>query len=152
MKRNVLETTLAAMVLVVAGVFLVFAQNVGNVASIQGWQLKAKFNSVDGLGIGNDVRIGGVKVGTVVGLTIDQQDYRALVKMQILKELKLPFDTVAAVVSEGVLGGKYIALEPGQGKLSNQNGLFLKNTKDVEPVETTVGKEIFGLGVGGGLQ
>ena len=151
MKRNVLETTLAAMVLVVAGVFLVFAQNVGNVASIQGWELKAKFNSVDGLGIGNDVRIGGVKVGTVVGLTIDQQDYRALVKMQILKELKLPFDTVAAVVSEGVLGGKYIALEPGQGKLSNQNGLFLKNTKDVEPVETTVGKEIFGLGVGGGL-
>ena len=151
MKRNVLETTLAAMVLVVAGVFLIFAQNVGNVASIQGWQLKAKFNSVDGLGIGNDVRIGGVKVGTVVGLTIDQQDYRALVKMQILKELKLPFDTVAAVASEGVLGGKYIALEPGQGKLSNQNGLFLKNTKDVEPVETTVGKEIFGLGVGGGL-
>ena len=151
MKRNVLETTLAAMVLVVAGVFLVFAQNVGNVASIQGWELKAKFNSVDGLGVGNDVRIGGVKVGTVVGLTIDQQDYRALVKMQILKELKLPFDTVAAVVSEGVLGGKYIALEPGQGKLSNQNGLFLKNTKDVEPVETTVGKEIFGLGVGGGL-
>ena len=151
MKRNVLETTLAAMVLVVAGVFLVFAQNVGNIASVQGWELKAKFNSVDGLGIGNDVRIGGVKVGTVVGLTIDQQDYRALVQMQILKELKLPFDTVAAVVSEGVLGGKYIALEPGQGKLSNQNGLFLKNTNDVEPVETTVGKEIFGLGVGGDL-
>ncbi|MEE2933902.1 MAG: MlaD family protein [Pseudomonadota bacterium] len=151
MKRNVLETTLAAMVLVVAGVFLVFAQNVGNIASIQGWELKAKFNSVDGLGVGNDVRIGGVKVGTVVGLTIDQQDYRALVQMQILKELKLPFDTAAAVVSEGVLGGKYIALEPGQGKLSNQNGLFLKNTKDVEPVETTVGKEIFGLGVGGDL-
>ena len=151
MKRNVLETTLAAMVLLVAGVFLVFAQNVGNVAPVQGWELKAKFNSVDGLGIGNDVRIGGVKVGTVVGLQIDQQDYRALVKMQIIKELKLPYDTFAAVVSEGVLGGKYIALVPGKGKLSDRNGLFLKNTKDVEPVETTVGKEIFGLGVGGGL-
>ncbi len=151
MKRNVLETTLAAMVLLVAGVFLVFAQNVGNVAPVQGWELKAKFNSVDGLGIGNDVRIGGVKVGTVVGLQIDQQDYRALVKMQIIKELKLPYDTLAAVVSEGVLGGKYIALVPGKGKLSDRNGLFLKNTKDVEPVETTVGKEIFGLGVGGGL-
>ena len=151
MKRNVLETTLAAMVLLVAGVFLVFAQNVDNVAPVQGWELKAKFNSVDGLGIGNDVRIGGVKVGTVVGLQIDQQDYRALVKMQIIKELKLPYDTLAAVVSEGVLGGKYIALVPGKGKLSDRNGLFLKNTKDVEPVETTVGKEIFGLGVGGGL-
>ena len=65
--------------------------------------------------------------------------------------MKLPFDTVAAVVSEGVLGGKYIALIPGKGKLSDQSGLFLTNTKDVEPVETTVGKEIFGLGVGGGL-
>ena len=151
MKRNVLETTLAAMVLLVAGVFLAFAQNVGNVAPVQGWELKAKFNSIDGLGVGNDVRIGGVKVGTVVGLNIDQQDYRALVTMQILKELKLPFDTVAAVVSEGVLGGKYIALIPGKGKLSDQNGLFLTKTKDVEPVETTVGKEIFGLGVGGGL-
>ena len=151
MKRNVLETTLAAMVLLVAGVFLAFAQNVGNVAPVQGWELKAKFNSIDGLGVGNDVRIGGVKVGTVVGLNIDQQDYRALVTMQILKELKLPFDTVAEVVSEGVLGGKYIALIPGKGKLSDQNGLFLTKTKDVEPVETTVGKEIFGLGVGGGL-
>lgn len=151
MKRNVLETTLAAMVLLVAGVFLTFAHNVGNVAPVQGWELTAKFNSIDGLVVGNDVRIGGVKVGSVVELEIDQKDYRALVKMQILDELKLPSDTVASVISQGVLGGKYIALAPGVGELAKRNNLFLKNTKDFEPVETTVGKEIFGLGVGGGL-
>ena len=150
MKRNVLETTLAAMVLLVAGVFLTFAHNVGNVAPVH-VELTAKFNSIDGLVVGNDVRIGGVKVGSVVELEIDQKDYRALVKMQILDELKLPSDTVASVISQGVLGGKYIALAPGVGELAKRNNLFLKNTKDFEPVETTVGKEIFGLGVGGGL-
>lgn len=151
MKRNVLETALAAMVLLVAGVFLAFAHNIGNVAPVKGWQVQAKFNSIDGLAVGNDVRIGGVKVGTVVELGIDQKDYRALVTMTVLPELKLPIDTVAAVVTAGVLGGKYVALTPGTGERSNQHGLELKKTRDVEPVETTVGKEIFGLGGGGGL-
>ena len=148
MMRNVLETALAAMVLLVAGVFLAFASNIGNVAPVKGYEVIAKFNSIDGLARGNDVRIGGVKVGTVTDLTIDQKDYRAVVKMEVLPELKLPVDTVVAVVAAGVLGGKYIALIPGKGERSNQDGLRLKKTRDVEPVETTVGKEIFGLSEG----
>lgn len=148
MMRNVLETVLAAMVLLVAGVFLAFASNIGNVAPVKGYEVIAKFNSIDGLARGNDVRIGGVKVGTVTDLTIDQKDYRAVVKMEVLPELKLPVDTVVAVVAAGVLGGKYIALIPGKGERSNQDGLRLKKTRDVEPVETTVGKEIFGLSEG----
>ena len=148
MMRNVLETALAAMVLLVAGVFLAFASNIGNVAPVKGYEVIAKFNSIDGLARGNDVRIGGVKVGTVTDLTIDQKDYRAVVKMEVLLELKLPVDTVVAVVTAGVLGGKYIALIPGKGERSNQDGLRLKKTRDVEPVETTVGKEIFGLSEG----
>ena len=148
MMRNVLETALAAMVLLVAGVFLAFASNIGNVAPVKGYEVIAKFNSIDGLARGNDVRIGGVKVGTVTDLIIDQKDYRAVVKMEVLPELKLPVDTVVAVVAAGVLGGKYIALIPGKGERSNQHGLRLKKTRDVEPVETTVGKEIFGLSGG----
>ena len=151
MMRNVLETALAAMVLLVAGVFLAFASNIGNVAPVKGYEVIAKFNSIDGLARGNDVRIGGVKVGTVTDLTIDQKDYRAVVKMEVLPELKLPVDTVVAVVAAGVLGGKYIALIPGKGKRSNRHGLQLKKTRDVEPVETAVGKEIFGLGEGPNL-
>ena len=148
MMRNVLETALAAMVLLVAGVFLAFASNIGNVTPVKGYEVIAKFNSIDGLARGNDVRIGGVKVGTVIDLTIDQKDYRAVVKMEVLPELKLPVDTVVAVVAAGVLGGKYIALIPGKDERSNQYGLRLKKTRDVEPVETTVGKEIFGLSEG----
>ena len=86
MMRNVLETALAAMVLLVAGVFLAFASNIGNVAPVKGYEVIAKFNSIDGLARGNDVRIGGVKVGTVTDLTIDQKDYRAVVKMEVLPE------------------------------------------------------------------
>ncbi|MDA0656253.1 MAG: MlaD family protein [Proteobacteria bacterium] len=148
MRRNVLETALAAMVLLVAGVFLAFASNLNSLGNIHGYEVVAKFNSIDGLVVGDDVRIGGVKVGTVIDLTIDQKQYRAVVTMVIRSELKLPIDSVASVVTEGVLGGKYVALMPGKGERSNQYGLLLKNTRDVEPVETTVGKEIFGLGGG----
>jgi phospholipid/cholesterol/gamma-HCH transport system substrate-binding protein len=151
MRRNVLETALAAMVLLVAGVFLAFASNLTSVGNIHGYAVVANFNSIDGLVVGDDVRIGGVKVGTVTDLTIDQKKYRAVVTMVIRSELKLPIDSIASVVTEGVLGGKYVALTPGKGERSNQHGLVLKNTRDVEPVETTVGKEIFGLGGGSNL-
>jgi phospholipid/cholesterol/gamma-HCH transport system substrate-binding protein len=148
MRRNVLETALAAMVLMVAGIFLVFASNIGNVAPVTGYHVVAKFNSVDGLKVGDDVRIGGVKIGSVTAIGIDQKRYRSVVSMAIRPELKLPKDTSVAVASAGILGGKYIILKPGKGDRTDQSGLELTNTVDFEPVETTIGKKVFGLGGG----
>ena len=118
MMRNVFETALAAMVLLVAGVFLAFASNIGNVAPVKGYEVIAKFNSIDGLALGNDVRIGGVKIGTVTGLTIDQKDYRAVVKMEVVSVTPhmVAVPDQASALPNSVQRGRFILLRPRKGE------------------------------------
>ena len=131
MRRSVLETALAAMVLLVAGVFLVFASNIGNVAPVKGYEVVAKFNSTDGLALGNDVRIGGVKVGAVVGQEVDPRDFKAMVSMTIRPDVRLTKDTLVSIGNDGLLGGNYIKLELSGGGHALIDGAELTKTKDV---------------------
>ena len=143
MKRNVIESVLGGVVLLVAGLFLVFAYLGSDIRSIQGYEVTAKFNAIDGLTVGSDVRIGGVKVGSVIEQTIDTKDFRAVVKLTILPEVSLPADTLASVTSAGLLGNKYIKLEPGGAKENIAGGAEIKRTKDVISMEELLGKVIF---------
>jgi phospholipid/cholesterol/gamma-HCH transport system substrate-binding protein len=143
MKRNVIESVLGGVVLLVAGLFLVFAYLGSDIRPIQGYEVTAKFNAIDGLTVGSDVRIGGVKVGSVIEQTIDTKDFRAVVKLAILSEVSLPSDTLASVTSAGLLGNKYIKLEPGGAKENIAGGAEIKRTKDVISMEELLGKMIF---------
>ena len=143
MKRNVIESILGGVVLSVAGLFLVFAYLGSDIRPIQGYEVTAKFNAIDGLTVGSDVRIGGVKVGNVVEQVIDPKDFRAVVKLAILSEVVLPSDTLARVTSSGLLGNKYIKLEPGGANENLLDGAEIKRTKDVISMEELLGKVIF---------
>lgn len=143
MKRNVIETVMGAVVLMVAGLFLVFAYNSADLQSVGGYTITARFNAVDGLATGNDIRVGGVKVGSVVDQKIDTNDYRAVVRMTIRPDVRLPMDTTAVVSSDGLLGGKYIRLDPGSADSMLQEGAELTNTQDIVSLEEMLGKVIF---------
>jgi len=143
MSRNIIETGMGAIVILVAVVFLVFSYSVSDLRPPSGYDVIAKFNAVDGLTDGSDVRIAGVKVGTVVGEHIDQTEYRAVVTMKIDHGIELTEDTVVRVSSAGILGGKYVKLEPGTSKKFVPAGGELKNTKDVISLEELLGKVIF---------
>jgi phospholipid/cholesterol/gamma-HCH transport system substrate-binding protein len=143
MKRNVIESILGGVVLLVAGLFLVFAYLGSDIRPIQGYEVTAKFNAIDGLTVGSDVRIGGVKVGNVIEQVIDPKDFRAVVKLAILSEVELPSDTLASVTSSGLLGNKYIKLVPGGAKENIVGGAEIKRTKDVISMEELLGKVIF---------
>ena len=123
--------------------FLVFSYSLSDLRPAQGYDLIAKFNAIDGLAVGSDVRIAGVKVGTVVDQTIDQKEYRAIVTMKIMPDVKLAKDSVVRISSAGLLGGKYIKLEPGGATDILGEGGELTNTKDVISMEELLGKVIF---------
>ena len=72
----------------------------------------AKFNRVDGLGLGDDVRMGGIKVGSVHSMSLDNQ-YRAVIAMKVNGDVALPADTSAAIHTDGLFGSKFMILEPG---------------------------------------
>jgi len=142
-RRNIIETGMGAVVILVAVSFLVFSYGVTEHTPAQGYDVVAKFNAIDGLAVGSDVRIAGVKVGTVTGQRIDQKEYRAIVTMKIDPEVKLAKDTLVRISSAGLLGGKYIKLEPGAAKDILKDGGLLTNTKDVVSLEELLGKVIF---------
>ncbi|MCZ6467020.1 MAG: outer membrane lipid asymmetry maintenance protein MlaD [Alphaproteobacteria bacterium] len=149
MRRNAIETVMGAVVLLVAGVFVFFAYDMAQVKAVEGYEVTALFYKIGGLNEGSDVRISGIKVGTVIDHELDSESYDARVRMTITREIKLPVDTVASIASEGLLGGKYVRLEPGTDKSYIKDGGTITKTKDFRSLEDQVGDIIF-LATGGG--
>lgn len=148
MGRNAVETVLGAVVLVVAGMFVFFAYGTAQVKGVSGYEVSANFFKVGGLSAGSDVRINGIKVGTVSSSRLDVENFEAVVVMSIADSVKLPEDTVAGIGSEGIVGGKYVRLEPGRSKTMIAAGGRLSKTKDYRSLEDQVGEIIF-LATGG---
>ena len=113
MKRSLFETILGAVVLLVAGVFAFFATSLADINTGGGYEITAAFNKVGGLTQGNDVRISGVRVGTVKRIQLDPETYKAKASLNMHNDIQLPVDTVAQVVTEGLMGGYYLNLVPG---------------------------------------
>jgi phospholipid/cholesterol/gamma-HCH transport system substrate-binding protein len=143
MGRTFVETIMGAVVLAVAGIFLAFALSQSDVGMVKGYTLSASFASVGGLSTGSDVRINGIKVGTVSSQTIDQNTYNAVVKLSITPKVHLPKDTVASIASDGMLGSKFLKLEPGRSQEKIAEGGTIETTKNFESLEEEVGKVIF---------
>lgn len=144
MGNKTFEVIMGALVLVVAAAFMIFAYQSGNLKSVEGYPLKAKFSTVAGVSVGTDVRIGGIKVGVVSDLGLDSQTYQAVVTLQVKDGIKVPADSSVAVVSDGLLGNKYIKLEPGaDDKMLAANG-FIPYTQSSVNLEELIGKMAFG--------
>ena len=149
MGRSVVETLIGAAVLVVAVVFPAYAYTTRNVATVAGYEVFARFSTVDGLNTGDDVRISGIKVGSIVDMSLDPAYYQAVVRIGVDPAAELPEDTVAAVASEGLLGGKYRALEPGGADELIVAGGEIKITQSSVSLESLLGKAIYSFGSGG---
>lgn len=113
MKDNLVETLVGFGVLVVAAMFVFYGYSVTDSSSSDGYVVSAEFDRVDGLTIGSDVRMSGIKVGSVSALSLDQKSYAANVSIIIDSDIDLPDDTSAKITSEGLLGGNYISLSAG---------------------------------------
>jgi phospholipid/cholesterol/gamma-HCH transport system substrate-binding protein len=143
MNRGALETILGAVVLLVAVGFVIFGARTVDIQGSDGYILNARFLKVGGLERGSDVRISGVKVGTVVERTLDNESFEAVVTFTVRKDLRLPVDTEAGVTAEGLLGGKYLRLFPGLSKDVLTAGQDIVQTRDFQALEDTVSEIIF---------
>ena len=152
MTRNFLETILGAVVLAVAIAFFYYAYQSNNAGGSEGYDLLAQFDRIDGLDNGADVRIGGIKVGSVTKQTLDPATYRAQVSFTVQDNVELPLDTSAAVMSDGLLGGKYLSLEPGGDIDMLEAGDEITLTQSSVRLEDLIGQLIYSGGSGGGAE
>ena len=146
MKRSVVETALGALVIGVAALFLIFSYKIANVgAGSDGYEVTAHFSGIGGLQAGDDVQISGVKIGTVSAVELDEETYLARVRMQVMPDVKLPTDTAALISSESLLGGRYLALEPGAEEDMIKPGGIIEYTQAPQNLEQLLGQFIFSM-------
>jgi phospholipid/cholesterol/gamma-HCH transport system substrate-binding protein len=145
--RSLAEVATGAVVLVIAALFLGYAiMHSGRAGGTpDGLVLTARFDRIDGLATGADVRIAGVKVGSVVAQRIDPKSFAAEVTLNIDHTLRLPTDTSAEITSEGLLGGKYVSLVPGGAEQVLQNGGRITETQGSVSLESLLGRFIFSV-------
>ena len=128
MNKKPVETIMGIVVIFVAAFFLYFAYQVSDLQVVKGYDINARFLKVGGLNVGSDVRINGIKVGTVIAQNLDPEDYVADVKLSISSNIQLPKDSVVSVVSDGLVGNKFIKIEPGKSKEFLHYGDTVANT------------------------
>jgi phospholipid/cholesterol/gamma-HCH transport system substrate-binding protein len=129
-REQALETVVGALVVAAAIGFLFFAFTSARQASASsGYPLVAKFERVDGVTVGTDVRLSGVKVGAVSDIELDPRTYQAKVRLTVAPSVKLPSDSVAKISSDGLLGGAYVSLEPGSEEEMLKSGGELEYTR-----------------------
>lgn len=113
MNRNIIETVMGGVVLLVAAGFVTLAFKSSSLNTDSGYEVMANFDNASGLGPGSEVRMSGVKIGTVTSQTLDPDTFFAVVRIDIDESVKLPTDTSARIIADGLLGSNFIALEPG---------------------------------------
>lgn len=114
LKENIVEALIGAAVLALGGWFLAYAYSTTDAGKrTSGYELTANFENASGVAVGTDVRISGLKVGSVIAQGLDPQSFAAKVTMVVDKSIELPVDTTAVITSEGLLGGNYLELKPG---------------------------------------
>lgn len=148
MQRNAIETIMGAVVLFIAAAFVVFAYQNSDLQSsgTDGYHVTADFTNATGVSRGSDVRIGGVKIGVVDDLSLQPDTYQAQVRLNIGKSVKLPADTSASIVGDGLLGGKFVALQPGADDRMLDEGGRIEYTQSSVSLEEMIGKFVFSAG------
>ncbi len=140
-----MEVVTGTVVLLVAAGFLGFAVAHSGRDIGAGYPLTAQFDHIDGLAVGADVRIAGVKVGTVNSERIDPRTYLAVVGLSVRDDVQLPKDTSAEITSESLLGGKYLSLTPGGDSTMLKPGQAITITQSSVSLEQLLGKFIFSV-------
>jgi phospholipid/cholesterol/gamma-HCH transport system substrate-binding protein len=144
-RRNAAEVLAGLMVLLVAAGFLAYALVTSGAAGMSGYPLSAQFDHIDGLTVGSDVRMAGVKVGSVTTASIDPKTYMADVAFTVQKDIQLPTDSSATIASQSLLGGKYLSLVPGGSEQMIPAGGRVTITQGSVSLEDLLGKFIFSV-------
>ncbi len=141
--HNYFDFIVGTIVLIIASLALYFSSSSSGLKSQSGYLVLAKFENADGINSGSDIKISGVKIGTVSSQSLDNSTFQAVLKFYINDNIKIPVDSSAKIVSEGLLGAKYIAITPGGSEENLSENQEINFTQSSVNFEELLGKFIF---------
>ena len=145
-RRSAAELLAGGAVILIALGFLAYALVNSGRAQVGGMTLTASFDNIGGLAPGADVRIAGVKVGSVVAEGIDPKTYQAKLTFTVASNIALPTDSGAVISTGGLLGGGFLTISPGGAETVLKDGQAITITQSAVNLEDLLGKFIFNVG------
>jgi phospholipid/cholesterol/gamma-HCH transport system substrate-binding protein len=142
--NNTVETLIGAVVVAIAVAFLVFAYSSTSAGGLSGYPLEARFSSADGITAGTDVRLHGIKIGSVSSVDLDPKTYLAVVYLNIRSQVPIPDDSAIKVTSSGLLGNSYLSIQPGGSLRNLASGGQILNTQGSVDIMGLIGRAIYG--------
>lgn len=146
MKSNTFEALIGALVVIFTLVFLFYGFSSMRINKDDNYNIYAVFNRIDGIKIGSDVRLSGIKIGSVFSQKLDNSTYEARVSMAIKSNIFIPDDSSAKITTDGLLGGNYISIEPGGNDIYLEAGDEIIFTQGSVDLIGLVGEAIFSIG------
>lgn len=141
--NNFFETLLGFLILALSIFLLGYSYIRTSEGKLDGYTINARFSRVDGMSAGADVKISGVKVGQIQSLDLDPQTYLAIATIKLKNSIKIPKDSSAEIVGEGLLGSKYLSLNLGNSDVVLKAGETIKNTQGSITIESLISKYLF---------
>ncbi len=146
MRENFVETLVGVIVIAISVFFIAYGYSVTDTQSSDNINISADFERIDGLTIGSDVRLSGVKIGTVTGTELDKESFSARVNMSLDSSIELPDDSSAKITSEGLLGGNYISVVPGGSDMALEPGGEIMFTQGSVDLMSLISQAMFSTG------
>ena len=147
MSHNTTEVLVGGVVLAVAIAFAVYTgQSTGLARGSDGYELSASFRSIEGVAVGTDVRLAGVKIGTVTRVELNTDTYRADTTFSVADGISIPDDSAVVVSSEGLLGGNFVEIVPGGSEFYFEPGNQIEDTQGAISLVTLLLKFVTGSG------
>ncbi|TMM54080.1 outer membrane lipid asymmetry maintenance protein MlaD [Sulfitobacter sabulilitoris] len=150
MSENSTEVIVGGAVLAGAIAFMLYAgQATGYATGSATYPLTASFRSIEGITVGSDVRLAGVKVGTVTDIELNIETYRASTTVAVQQDIAIPDDSAITVASEGLLGGNFIEIVPGGSPFFFEPGATIEDTQGAVSLISLLLKFVTGSGDSG---
>jgi phospholipid/cholesterol/gamma-HCH transport system substrate-binding protein len=142
--NNTVEVLIGAIVVAVAIGFMFFAYANTSAGGVSGYPLEAQFSSADGILSGTDVRLHGIKIGTVSNVSLDPKTFMAVIRMDVRHDVQIPDDSAIKVTSSGLLGNSYLSIQPGGSPKNLAAGAQIANTQGSVDIMGLIGRAIYG--------
>jgi len=147
MSHNPTEVLAGGAVLAAAIGFALYAGQVAGLSrSAAGYELTASFRSLEGVNVGTDVRLAGVKIGTVTGVALNAETFRADTRFSVSEGIEIPDDSAAVISSEGLLGGNFVEIMPGGSPFNLAEGEEILDTQGAVSLISLLVKFVAGSG------
>ena len=143
-KKINIEFVLGLLILIVSIIFIFYYSSKINLFNkVDTLQVKSSFFDIGSINIGNDVKIKGVKVGEVLSISLDQENYMAIITSSIDQSIKVPIDSIFKISNNGLVGSPYIEIEIGNSLETLKNNDNTINNIDAVPLEEIINNFIF---------